>query len=99
LEDRSTYGSNVEGRGCSGTQVGEAEGRLRVVDVEADTCNKTKRGRQVALEGRRGAAAALNQYTANFHRQGAQGVDVVGPLDPEHVAQLRQLAFNAAHYT
>jgi len=35
------------------------------------------------------AAAALNKPAADFHRQGAQGVDVVGPLDPEHMQQLR----------
>ena len=101
MEHRGTYGANVEGRGCRGTEVGEAEGGLGVVDVEADACNETKRRWQLTVrkEGRRSVAAALNQYAANFHRQGAQGVDVVGPLDPEHVAQLRQLALDAAHHT
>ena len=101
FKHRAAYGSNLNGGGCRRAQVSQAQGRVGVVDVEADTCNETERGRAAAVcsRGWGGAAAALHQHSTNFYREGAEDVYVVGPFDSEHVAQLWQLALHAAHNT
>jgi len=55
------------------------------------TANVAKGGGAAAVHGRgrRRNAAALNQHTTYFHREGAQDVDIVGPFDAENVAQPR----------
>jgi hypothetical protein len=49
-----------------------------VVDAEANAGDETERRRGGAVGWRK--AAALKQHSADFEREGAQDVDVIGPL-------------------
>ena len=59
-------------------QVSQACGVVGVVDAEANAGDETERRRGGAVGWRK--AAALKQHSADFELEGAQDVDVVGPL-------------------